>query len=430
MVRIAMAAFSASLATAFLAPAADIAPRFTNVEPPKAEYLVHVLAPQARCLAVSDTLGWIAAGHKAAHPAQITLYKLDPQGKPTGAPIAIKTPVPAYLTPRNHYVLGLLFHPRLPLLYVWQDVEASKADPPPPEDPAWKEFDHLLIYNLAATVPELVFATARGKGFCIGVGAGGPAFDADASRLYVPNLRFGDKVLDGSGIGIYHLEPDGLPMLGEAPAADKPPASPVDAQKAAADRPARVAALRAALAANKPIGAFWYTPINYGFYAIPSGAGIHPLGPKLFIAQGTIGIVTWDEGSRRVRTHVLLMPTNMQAYYVTRLVGHPVLPVIFSTAAGYEFLYRVEHIDGQPTLAPQVARLPKYTVNAPPIVLTRRKLVGVGGPGVFMLVAFDANGKLKEEGALTLDVPGQEVDGYAYSEKLDRLYLAVEKLPK
>ena len=41
---------------------------------------------------------------------------------------------------------SLIFHPRLPLLYVWQDIDAPIKGP---KVEAVQEFDHLLIYSIA-----------------------------------------------------------------------------------------------------------------------------------------------------------------------------------------------------------------------------------------------------------------------------------------
>src|SRR5262249_39203689 len=157
----------------------------------------------ARALAISDVHGWIAVGHRVEHTHQLTLYRRDPLGKPTGNPIAIKTPRPAHLGPRRHYVPSLLFHPRLPLLYVWQAVEASKADRPPDVAPAWKDFDHLLVYSLDGANPELILSMARGPGFLVGVAAAALTLDAAAYQLFVPNVRhFKDNTYEGAGVGI------------------------------------------------------------------------------------------------------------------------------------------------------------------------------------------------------------------------------------
>src|SRR5204862_6798914 len=128
--------------------------------------------------------------------------------------------------------------------------------------------------------------------------------------------------------------------------------------KAAADRAARVAALKTAVAANKPIGAFRHTPEKtYGFSWHPCGAGFIPYSRDVFIACGPYGPVTWNRGDRRAQAQVFLMPVNFTTYYCTRITAHPTLPVVFATMAGYPWVHRVEHVDGYITLAPQVVQI-------------------------------------------------------------------------
>ena len=91
---------------------------------------------------------------------------LDGAGLPAGAPTWITLPKPAVLATNVNYPLGLQFHPKLPLLYVWQDITA------PPGDKQEKhaafsnhlEFDHLLLYAIKPGALELVQTGARGTG--------------------------------------------------------------------------------------------------------------------------------------------------------------------------------------------------------------------------------------------------------------------------
>src|SRR3954453_4948686 len=63
------------------------------------ENLVRVVAPAARCAAVSEDGAWLAFGHHAKHPAaQVSLYRLDKEGKPAAAPVALKLPKPEGLS--------------------------------------------------------------------------------------------------------------------------------------------------------------------------------------------------------------------------------------------------------------------------------------------------------------------------------------------
>lgn len=421
----------AVLALAILAPSAparEITVKLTPTEIKKLPYVQPLLAPGATCAAVSEAVGKLAIGQKVGKDAQVSLYALDAAGKPTGAPVVLKLPKPATLAPRQAYPLSLAFHPNLPLLYVWQDVEALAGDPVPRTDPAWKDFDHLLVYAVDGVAPELLLSLCRGPRFHTGCIAGSVHPDAAGGKLYVPNMRFGPKnPPDSSAVGWFSLDGDGLPVA----AAEEPKkASPVlTPAQAATGRSARVAALRAVVAADKPVGAFRHTPEKtYGFHWWPSGAGFIPYSRDVFIACGPYGPVTWNSADRRARAQVFLMPVNFVSYYTTRIAAHPTQPVVFASVVGYSYAHRIEHAEGYLTLAPQVVLLENATLKTPPVVMGKRNLVAFGGPNALYLAPINADGKFKEEAGMLVGVQAAVAEGIAWSEKFERLYVAVEKL--
>src|SRR5271163_2278556 len=92
------------------------------------DIMVRVTVPAARSAAVSDAHGWLAFSHAAKYTeAQVTLCQLGDAGKP-GEPVLVKLPRPDALAKYPHYVTGLAFHPKLPLLFVWQDLEFPKDE--------------------------------------------------------------------------------------------------------------------------------------------------------------------------------------------------------------------------------------------------------------------------------------------------------------
>jgi hypothetical protein len=277
--------------------------------------------------------------------------------------------------------------------------------------------------------PELLLSLCRGSQFQTGNLGGSLCLDVPSGRLYVPNLRFGEKNPPdkGSGIGWFALAGDGLPVAAdEEPAKAEPPAAPA---KAAADRPARLTALRALIAAGKPFGAFRHTPPDtYGFGAPPAGLGYLPISRDVFVTCGYLGAMTWNLADRRARCQVFILPVTFVSYYFTRIAGHPTLPVIFSSTVGYSYVHRVEHADGFLTLAPQIVILDGATVKTPPVVMGKRNLVAFGGLTAVYLAAIDAEGKFRDEKAMQLNVPmNPTVEGLVYSDRYDRLYIAVEK---
>jgi hypothetical protein len=407
--------------------AVELSIKLTPVEPDKVPFVAPVAAPAATCCAIHDALGLIAFGQKAGKEPQLSLFRLDAAGKPPAAPVVVKLPKPATLTAREVYPMSLMFHPSLPLLYVWQDIEPLKDDPVPPADPAWKDLDHLLIYAVDGAAPDLLLNLCRGALFHTGSLAGTLCVDAVNGRLYVPNLRFGEKNPATSfGVGWFSLAGDGLPVLGdEEPAKPEPQAA---SAKAAADRPARLAPLRAAIAAGKPIGAFRHTPEGaYGFGAPPAGAGFLPISRDVFVTTGYLGLVIWNLGDRRAQSQTFLMPVNFISYYCTRLAAHPRLPVLYATIAGYSYAHCVEHVDGNPTLAPQVLTLEGTVLKTLPVVLSKRNLVAWGTQTAIYLAPIDAEGKFKKENGLQVNFPSAPMEALAYSERFDRLYVAVEK---
>jgi hypothetical protein len=402
--------------------------KLTAVELDKTPFITPLIAPGATCAAVGENVGKVAIGQKVEKEAQVSLFPVDDLGKLAGAPISFKLPKPATLAQREAYPISLVFHPTLPLLYVWQDVKALPGDPIPLDPVAWKEFDHLLIYSVQKVAPELLLSLCRGQAFQTGNIAGSLHIDVASGRLYVPNLRFGEKnpPEKGGGVGWFTLAGDGLPIAGdEEPAKVEPPSAPA---KAVADWPAHLTALRALVAAGKPLGAFRHTPPDsYGFGAHPAGAGFVTISRDVFIASGYLGPMTWNLADRGSRCQVFLMPVNFISYYSVRIAGHPRLPVVFASIVGYSYAHRAEHADGYFTLVPQVLTLEGTTLKTPPIVMAKQNLVAFGGPGAIYLAAIDAEGKFKDAPGTQVNVPVTVAEGLAYSEKFDRLYVAVEK---
>jgi hypothetical protein len=137
--------------------------------------------------------------------------------------------------------------------------------------------------------------------------------------------------------------------------------------------------------------------------------------------------MTWNLADRRARCQVFLMPVNFVTYYCTRLAAHPTLPVLYVTMSGYPYAHRVEHADGYVTLAPQLLHLEGASLKTHPVVLAKRNLVAWGTATAVYLAAIDAEGRFKDEKGTVVIVPGTGVAELAYSEKFDRLYVAVEK---
>jgi hypothetical protein len=400
--------------------------------------LTQVVALGARCAALSEIAGVLAVGHKPGMVPgpHVSLFRLDAEGKPTDAPpMTITLPRPDSLAAHPNYPLSLAFHPAFGLLYVWQDIDGPKREEP--ADPErYKEFDHLLIYSVDGAEPKLLEAYGRGGGYGYGYTLGSIALNADATRLYLPNIHHAavtGKVLV-CGVGCFFLDLDGLPLLSD-PAADAnvpvPQASTgarSDLKTAAANRAARLADQKAK-AAGMPLKP-WL--LNTGPSATlssfsPTGLGFAPAGENAVIFGGYAGPVTWDNGDRRAR----IMNFLTDPYIANRqhVVGHPTLPVIFVSVTAYPYLYRMEHAEGHITLAPQQWTIEGATFHSPPVFMARRNQIAVGGAGKVHVIGVDQEGFLKSERAQAA-VANPTVEAVVYSEKFDRLYVTIPEKPK
>lgn len=209
-----------------------------TLPPPKAGTLANltrVMLPETRGMAVGEAQNLLAFCHDFRHPdAHVSLVKLDAKGNPAAYSISWKIPHPPALVKHPNYALSAAFHPKLPLLYVWQDCNVNYTNPPPTTPAELYTFDHLHIYNVAKEPPELVTSLCRGNQYLFGFHGGQVIVDAAGEHLYVPNLR----EVKNAGVlifGRYKLDADGLPFIDDIQAKQPPP---VRAKALAAVNPA------------------------------------------------------------------------------------------------------------------------------------------------------------------------------------------------
>ena len=396
--------------------------------------LTPVVATETRLLSVSDASGLLAVGHKPQHMGpNISLWKLDAQGVPTDAPpVGITLPRPASLSAHANHPLGMAFHPVFPLLYVWQEIDGSKRDEPGDQE-RYKEFDHLLVYDVEPAEPRLLESYARGPDFSYGNIIGRMVLNAEGTRLYVPNITHAPATGTATvcGVGCFHIDPDGLPVMPDPEGAEATPpsgskAARPDPATAAANRAAKLAVLQAARAAGQTINPRLISTAPSDIFSNlpPLGLGFAPVDDDTVIFGGYAGPVTWDDGDRRAR----LMSFYTEPYVPLRqyIVGHPRLPVIFSTSMEYPFLYRMEHADGHITLMPQQWTIEGAVAHSVPVVMAPRSQVAFGGVNKVYVIGLDPDGFLKKE-RIQAAVDNPTVAALGYSEKYDRLYVTIEK---
>lgn len=399
-------------------------------------FVTTVVAPAARFSAVSEVAGALAVGHRPKQPAHVSIFRLDAQGQIVpGEPVTILLPKPAALGARPNHVIGMAWHPRFPLLYVWQDVEPQPAEGPPIDPATSAEFDHLLVYSLEEAQLNLVLATARGADFYCGNAGGGFALNATATRLYVPNMQQPDKMKKMvTAIGWLWLDPDGLPVFAkpdEKPnEVSLPTAKPssLDPPAAATARAAKLALWEQAKVAGQPLVLRKTQEVTVQFhYSYPSPACYAPIDDDAVLLTASAGIMSWAISDRLGRfSYFYLLPQVPHRY---RLALHPDLPVVYVTTLIYDGrIIRMEHADGAITLTPQTVLLDNIVTYSPVQVLTKRNQLAVGANGWVCLVDLDERGRFKPQG-FRMTVNNPTVETIAWSSKFERLYVPVEKTP-
>jgi hypothetical protein len=361
-------------------------------------FVTTCVAPLARWAAVNDSAAALAVSHRPgpASPAQLSVFKLDAQGQiAAGDPATIVFPKPASLADRPHSALGMVCHPRLPLLYVWQDVEPPPA--PLTIDPALSaDFDHLLIYDLSQTPPELVLATARGDSFHCGTAAGGLTLNADASRLFVPNMQQpGPMQKPVPAIGWIDLTPEGQPKFVEG-------SSPPELSKH--------------LESTSYTLGDWPSPYSYALVSEDS----------VMLATYS-GVASWNLADRLGRFGLFFLTPYIPYRY--RIAAHPTAPRVYTAVVNYDGrMVEMEHAEGYLTLAPRTLWLDNVVMHSPPLYLPASNQLAVGAVGRIVLVNLDADGHFKAEG-MQMTVNNPQVEALAWSARFGRLYVPVEKTP-
>jgi hypothetical protein len=379
----------------------------------KLDNLVPVPAPDARWVALSESLGLLAFCHDRDYQgANISLVRLDAKGKPAASAMSWKLPRPTApgLAKIPTYAVSAAFHPKLPLLYVWQDIAIPVPNPPQPLPADAKPLDHLCIYNVAKDPPELVLSLCRGDEYLYGLSGGAVAVSPGGTHLYVPNLR-DPKNFSFYKFGRYPLDADGLPLLDDK-LAKQPTAVRV---KALADQNA-----------GKSVYPPQVTPLEYvnlfPFNFVGAGHSFHFASADAVVVGGYMGLMTWRADDKIVTLHGLPLKTPSN----TLLGAHPKLPVVFATRAPSDSVFRVEHAEGYLSLLPRQLTFPKTRLTSPPVVLVKANKLAVGGYYHVYVADLDEKGNVRPE-VTRVRVLNPNVRALVYSERFDRLYVGVEQ---
>jgi hypothetical protein len=381
-----------------------------TIEPGTCEQLIPLVAHEARCLAISDTHQMAAFGHdRTWTEASLTLYRLDAQGQPQFPATGWKLPCPEPLQKAGCYAAGVVFHPRLPLLYVWNDVGVHFTNPPTTETEDVRQFDRLLIYDLSQQPPTLVVSLCRGIQYLYGQQGGALAIDAAGEHLYIPNLR--DPKNAGSWhFGRFALDADGLPKV-------------LTDAETALPRGERGEKLRAwnQSPAAKPSQT---TPYEY-VYIFPgnfygSVGNIQALSPQRIIAGGPTGAICW----RPDDPHVTLSGLPIRKHHMTFVAAHPSLPVVYATKHGGDGVFRIVFHEGYWTGVPRGWSLADVKLTTPPVLMGKDRLAVAGAHHVFLL-ALDDRGQVQSP-ATAVRVFAPNARTLAFSEKFGKLYVGVD----
>ncbi len=345
--------------------------------------LAQVVLPNAMCAAVSDAQSILVVGHKVLNNQHLSVYKLDTSGKVSASPFRIALPRADSLKAFENYPLALAFHPTLPLLYVWQDIAGPDVGVPE-QNPIFKEFDHLLIYAVKDGTLQLVQSHARGPEFNYKLMNGGLGISPNAQRLFMPNLRASVPVSGyDASVGYFRLDAQGMPIKGNAPVVHPVMVTPMMSY-----------------------------PIGTGFVSGSNEAVIY---------GGYNGPTTWDIENRRGQVDWYMFPGVATPCLLT---GHPKLPFIYTTTLSASYIHRMEHADGYLTMLPTRVNVGGGVFQTAPVFMARQNKLAIGGVNAIYLVKLEADGSFSKTAEMaTLGEP--TVRAVAYSEKLDRLYVAV-----
>lgn len=374
-------------------------------KPGELDVLRKVPTASAFLAAVSDVAGVLVVAH-APQPtytqalpehfpitddADLTVFKLDAGGE-VGAASPIRLPRSAKLAARRQYPLSVAVHPKLPLVYVWQDVVAP-AEKAPRDDQATDGFKHLHIYDLAASPPKLVQSACWGESFSRGNSAAVVGLDRAGTKLFLPNMQRPTKTGTASMIGYLKLAADG---------------------KVADDTPA-------AYAAAVKTSLYGETPCGLGYYDVSDSVTILCAG---------LGPCTWDERNRRAQLNVLTFFPTVGAGYRYRMAVNPTSSTVYLTGLGSPSVFRVEHVDGFFTMWPQRGTFDGgLLVTSPPVIVGTRPLVACSTVGFVHLLKLDAEGFFNGE-RVDIALTSRKVEALTYSAKYDRLYATFEEVKK
>ncbi len=338
--------------------------------------LTSVIAPGSTAADVSDTHRLLVVGTR---DGKLLVYPLKQDGSVEDAPAqTIDLPRSAPNQNAQCRVVSVLFHPRQPLLYVWQNFASDATHQ------AQEQLPHLVIYRCSEQRLQLASALVQGPDFGYNRQMGMLALDSRQERLFIPSGIDGPKKVPVS-LFHYSLTAQGLP-----------------AQAAGAPRP-------------EPQGTRAF------FYFV--GNSIVP-GPKSTVLLGALSgpcFVNLEES--QVLRQILVPDTTA----IVEVASHPQRPLYYFSAIGSGAFLAMEHVDGILTQLPRTVTLQGVEFKSRPVVMTPRNQVAVGSPRAVVVIDLDKEGWPSGKARMhKVDNLENEAAAPVYSEKFNRLYVPVK----
>ena len=368
-----------------------------------APILIPVVAPSVTCALVSDEHHLLVVGRRDGPSGRLFVYRLDPDGIPgADEPAQVDLPRPDPLESFRNYPLDLVFHPSLPLLYVWQDLDCPRPDANQ-QKAIDSSFDHLQIFAIDDGVLKSAAAFGRGRAFVHGQELGRMAIGPAGARIFLSNLRIVEN--GAAAIGYYDLDEKGMP---------RPVPLPIEGTRDAYGLPRTELKMRAA---SVQVHEARRWPMGWGF-VVPSS--------QVIIFGAWNGPAVWDTASRRAAIGQVRVPEVHQDCFIT---GHPALPVVYGVSYRGDVAFRMDHAGGYLTMIPRTVRVEGAKFHSPPLVIKGNPhRLAVGGIDSVNLLPLNEHGQFSgpaETIAVTND--GNAVGVLAWSPRTARLYAFVNK---
>lgn len=379
-----------------------------KVKPGVIDNIVPVMAHEARCVALSEPFSLLAFGHDRGYPdAHISLVKLDAKGVPSPTATRIKIPIPDPLAKAGTFVTSLVFHPKLPILYAWQDANIPYSLPNGKDPPEIAAFDRLLMFDVSKDPPTLVISLCRGGDYLFGQQGGAVAVDSEGAFLAIPSLRerananfwrFGRMPLDAQGFP--KVQDKELPI------------------------PERIKDLQQRSNAEKFIPAE-LSPIEY-VNIFPANAygclhSVRWLDRNTLLGGSSGGLFTWRPADKVVT----LSAIPLKLMTMTQFDLHPTLPLGFASRYRTDSLFQVGYFDGYWSLIPHQWIIPDAKLASAPVVMPKTNQVLVAGEHRVYAIPLDEQGNAKGE-VIAMPLLGSSLRAMVYSPKFDRAYIGMD----